>query len=209
MTHEQPGDAELRARYARRAADTPEECPPAEAITALIDRTGDEGERMRTLDHVMRCNRCASEFELLRATEQASHGESIRRLGLPLAIAASLVLLLGTWVVWRMTPEPAPAMRGAAGGAIALITPEAGAATSAAESARFVWHATAGARLYRLELLDSTGAVLLTQQSPDTALDIVPMRLEHALGARQWRVEAVREDGTRAVSTLRRLRLTP
>ena len=68
-------DEQLREIYgglmttsARRG---PSSCPAPEALLALVRREGPEETRLATLDHVMSCADCRSEFDLLRSIELA------------------------------------------------------------------------------------------------------------------------------------------
>jgi hypothetical protein len=62
-------DARLRDLYAR-GLHTPDErrgCPDADTMLALVRGEGAEEQRLATIDHVMSCEACSREFELLRA----------------------------------------------------------------------------------------------------------------------------------------------
>src|ERR671932_1785391 len=107
MSEERLRELYARALEAREPAGR-EQCPPPEALLALARREGPEAERLETLDHVMACVRCRSEFDLLRAIDAAGAGEGQARAAVrsparafarrrwttfvPLALAATLVL---------------------------------------------------------------------------------------------------------------------
>ncbi|HEY0776919.1 MAG TPA: hypothetical protein VGD56_03035, partial [Gemmatirosa sp.] len=62
--------AHLRTRDPGTRAD-PAACVSPEDLLALVRREGPEPHRLAVLDHVMQCERCRTEFELLRAVEAA------------------------------------------------------------------------------------------------------------------------------------------
>jgi hypothetical protein len=47
-------------------------CVPPEHLEALIDARGEESDRLEALAHVMACEACRLEFELLRAVAAAT-----------------------------------------------------------------------------------------------------------------------------------------
>lgn len=59
-------------RSAARAASVPRSCPAPEAIEALVLRASAEEARLETLEHVMTCEMCRRDFELLRAIDAAA-----------------------------------------------------------------------------------------------------------------------------------------
>src|SRR5215472_8995944 len=103
VTDEALREAYQRVLDARRASGR-EPCVPPEAMLSLLRHEGTEEGRLETLDHVMGCGACRSEFELLRSIEEAGAGAVERqrpavlgiprRFGLSLALAASVVLLV-------------------------------------------------------------------------------------------------------------------
>ena len=54
-------------------------CPLPEAVLALVRREGSEDSRLATLDHVMSCPQCRSEFDLLRSIELAGAASGAAR----------------------------------------------------------------------------------------------------------------------------------
>jgi hypothetical protein len=206
-------DEALRALYARHArASDVNACPPAETIVALIERTGTEEQRLETLDHVMDCALCKPEFELLRASTTLARQDTRRRVlrtQLPLALAATLVLALGATALWRAINPPPPALRGAAARALTLVAPSADARLERQDELRFVWRTAPQATSYRFELLDGAGAVLRAENTRDTALVLSAALRASLVRAAQWRVEALRVDGSRISSEWRRLIITP
>jgi hypothetical protein len=222
-------DDALRTLYARRARSrVVRDCPTPESVEALVDGAGDESARLRTLDHVMACADCQPEFELLRSARIAAHDlgqhdnasetadvvalqeHFARRRRLPLAAAATLVLALAATALWRAldsSPRTAP-LRGAAE-TITLVAPLTDARVPAGAALTFTWRSLMGATAYRLELLGDDGAAIVSVGTADTTHVLAESIVTGATAATQWRVEAVRSDGTRASSTLRDLRITP
>ena len=74
-------DARLQELYERalaaREGNARERCASPEAILSLVRQEGSEDTRLETLDHVMSCEACSREFELLRSIELAG-AESVR-----------------------------------------------------------------------------------------------------------------------------------
>src|SRR5215510_6062414 len=103
VTDEALREAYERALDARRVTGR-EACVSPEAMLSLLRREGSEEQRLETLDHVMDCGACRSEFELLRSIEQAGAASAeqarpamlqiSRRLADPLALAASVLLVV-------------------------------------------------------------------------------------------------------------------
>src|SRR3954451_19506200 len=95
-------DEALRRAYreglAEQAGRT--DCPPPEALAALVGGEGDELGRLAVLDHVMSCTACHRDFELLRAVERARPAVTHEK-ARTWALAASVVLALGagTWML--------------------------------------------------------------------------------------------------------------
>lgn len=167
------------------AAESPPSHPAPEAIAAAVERRGPEAERLRTLGHIAACPPCRRDFELLRSTHQAGRELVARpwwvRAG-GVAAAAVLVAMVGI-AVGRITARgPASTPRGSAPPAeavraIEILTPPRGAVTTAAP--QLAWRAVPGAGIYRVEVLDGTGAVIARRDTPDTvlaALSLLPGR---------------------------------
>src|SRR5215468_110485 len=103
VTDEALREAYQRALDARRVSGR-EPCVSPEAMLSLLRHEGTEEQQLQTLDHVMGCGVCRSEFELLRSIEQAGAGTTElarpailgfpRRFAVPLALAASLILVV-------------------------------------------------------------------------------------------------------------------
>ena len=180
-------DERLRALYerglARRAASSSTragDCPPPDALLALARREGDEGARLRTLDHVMACTAgCRTELDLLRAIVQAGEGDRVERRGgdpsplrqssmrrwfVPVLAAASIVALGVVLGRGRAHREADTIMRGSndGGASVALAAPPESAGVG--DVATLAWHAVAGARGYTVEVLDDAGSAVATSR---------------------------------------------
>lgn len=176
-----------------------------EALLALVERQGDEAQRLAAMDHVMRCGTCREGFELLRALQAAQSGEperlpQRRRRWTSLAMAASLLLAVGVATVqWRngRTASTGETMRGTASLPVA-VTP---VGSVSADSARtYVWRAVPAAIRYDLELLAADGGLLHSAATADTSYTL-PLTVALATGREyQWLVTAELPEGGRSVS---------
>jgi hypothetical protein len=185
-------------------------CPSPEAVLALVRREGSESSRLATLDHVMSCAECRSEFDLLRSIElagaeagaQARPGR--RKWLLPAALAASVLLavVIGRFALWTV-PESEVVRSGSDLGVTLLAPP---AESPAGSPMLFAWHPVPDAGRYRLEVLTNDGEVALEAETVDTAI-----MLQSAAGLTpgdyKWWVGATAA-GAAARSALRPLRLT-
>lgn len=212
MTEQEMRDNYARAVAARGAAGRGACVEPA-AIVALVQRDGPEATRLATLDHVMSCEECRREFDLLGAIERAGAHDTRRaverihwRRYATVAVAASLVLAVGLGPGRRLWERRAgeDAIRGATSSEVVLLAPDDG--TAVAGSTVFTWHALPGATRYTLELLDSGGNVRVTRQAADTSITID--RLGLADGEYQWMVRATGDDGIERRSVPRSIRIT-
>lgn len=209
-------DDALRRAYAEllREGVPPDRgaCPPPEALLALVERVGDERDRMRTLDHVMSCTLCRRDFDLLRtATESATHtvaGSGSGRAGArralpwrPLAIAAGLVVAVGVGVLSRELGTPAaPLLRGSEH-TVSLLGPEPRADGSLA----LRWRRVPDATRYRVELFAPSGRMVSGATITDS-LFVVPRDVVAAAGdSLRWMVTALRPDGGELHSRSERL----
>jgi len=182
--------------------------PSPEAIAALARREGSEESRLSTLDHVMSCNNCRRELDLLRSIEQAglsagsAQRQSSRRWFLPAALAASLLLAVG--VGSRLLRQETETTRGGSD-AIALIQP--GSTAAAGGRIIFAWHPVAGAGRYELELLDASGGVAASAVTRDTSASPAVVG-QLPPGEYRWWVRATTSDARALRSDMRSLRLT-
>jgi hypothetical protein len=220
-------DARLRELYARattaRTASTYERHATPEELLALVRREGPEEQRLESLDHVMACADCRSDFELLRAVEEAgtaapeadsaperSDIRPLRRTPrswmrfVPMALAASLLLVVGIGVQRFAGDDTSDVMRGEAD-AVTLLAPAEEA--TAGSPILFAWRPIEGARRYELEVVDGGGTAVFSTATSDTAVilrDSSPL----AAGVEyQWWVRAVTDTGAQPRSPLRPLRV--
>jgi hypothetical protein len=181
-------------------------CPEPEAILALMRREGAEDGRLATLDHVMRCADCRSEYDLLRSIEVAGAAagpaaRSGRRWIAPLALAASVLLaiLIGRYA---LPAVPEDEVVRSDGDRVTLLAPLPEAA--AGSPLLFAWHPIEGASRYRVEVMNPAGDVVLEAETGDTAV-LLQSVADLAPGEYQWWVAATAPGATR--SELRPLRL--
>ena len=220
-------EAAVRELYQRaiaaRGSGGRDQCATPEAMLALVRREGPEEARLATLDHVMSCDACRSELELLRSIEKAGAAttsgversavgleprgrDAARwRRGMPLALAASLLLAVGLAVRERMSG--ADDLPRGDGNDVVLVTPAAGADITTGSGVTFVWRSAPGARRYVLEILDASGAAVMTESTTDTAFTL-PNASDLGDGtAYRWWVRTVAPGADQRSSPLRRLRV--
>ena len=197
MTDQRLRDLYSLAIESRRRND---QCPPPEALLALVQREGAEAERLETLDHVMACAGCRSELDLLHAIEKAGRtlGEQkgttparLKHLALPrylgLALAASLVLAIGLGPArWLWRGESAQLTRGP-GAALTLLAPIPGAIAEIPVT--FVWRPVPQSREYTVEVLTRAGSLSFSTTTSDTVL-IASSVAALVPGQYQWWVRA-------------------
>lgn len=195
-----------RERQARARVVDRSGCAEPEALLALVEGRGEEGERLRTLDHTMACPSCRRDLELLRALSAA---RPAARTGVrwPLALAASLgVLVAGGAALWLVLgTEESGVLRGDEA-RVALVAPAHDAEVEGPPT--LVWRGLEGASDYRVEVLDADGAPAVEEVVADTVLALGPddTRLRAGEGYSWW-VQALREDGTRVASDVRAFRI--
>ena len=186
---------------------------PPEAMLSLLRREGAEEQRLETLDHVMSCGACRSEFELLRSIEQA--GAEVkegaapallripRRVVVPLALAASVILVVAVGQKLR-APDGPDVERGTTNGLTLLEPP---AEIDAGAPAKFAWKPLAGARSYELEVLDEKGALVWGARTSETSVTMSdPLVLTAGRNLRWW-VRATTDSGDQRASPVRSLRI--
>ena len=196
-------EQELRDSYARsiatRGGTERSSCVSPEAIASLVQREGPEAARLTTLDHVMSCDACRREFDLLSVIERAGTENARRavekihwRRYASAALAASVLLAIGLGPGRRLWDHSVDTVtRGSDEAAIVLVAPAERAA--AAGSATFVWRGIRGARHYTVELLDDGGRLMFSRQTSDTSMTVD--RIDVAPGDYQWLVRTTAEDG--------------
>ncbi|HUQ82896.1 MAG TPA: hypothetical protein VM076_17220 [Gemmatimonadaceae bacterium] len=204
-------DERLRHAYGaaleQRAVTGRESHPEPEALLALVERKGSEAVRLEILDHVMACDACRRELDLVRASVVAVGMPRQRTwfrspsIGL-MALAAMLLVVAGVRLVTSKTDvEADPVLRG---GGSALSTyptrwiPSVGAGLA--------WRPAAGAENYRLEVVDVTGAAVVDSTMRDTTFLLADSLVRNRREL-TWSVTATLGDGSSVTSLP--VRLTP
>ena len=210
-------DEALRGAY-RRALDVRrvsgrELCVAPEAMLSLLRREGPEEQRLEMLDHVMGCSACRSEFELLRAIEQAGAGtaeragpavlRSLPRFAVPLALAASLILVVMVGQRLR-SPDGTDVERGPMDGVTLLGPPSE---IEAGTSPTFAWKSVPGAQSYELEVLDEKGAVVWGARTSETSVTMSDPVLLTPGNSYRWWVRTTTPSGNQRASAVRSLRI--
>jgi hypothetical protein len=206
----QSNDERLRLAYGAvlegRADDSRRSHPEPEALVALAERSGSEAARLQVLDHVMACDTCRRELDLVRASLSAAAMPRQRTwfrspsIGL-MAIAASLLIVAGV----RLLSTSADVETGARmrGGSAVSTYPVRRLPTG---DAGLSWRPTADAVSYRLEVIDEAGTALVDSTMRDTSFVLADSLAKNQRGL-SWTVTATLGDGS-TVSSLP-LRLVP
>src|SRR6476646_6189154 len=149
MNREFDDDA-LRAAYEpalrESTATHGPDCPSETKLLSAVRGDGDPAERLRVLDHALKCPACRRELALLHAVsgaEPVAAPRAIRELSwrrwMPAALAASLVLAVGLTAVARVRNRAGEDItRAGAASGPALVTPVNGAAVHPG-LVQFVW----------------------------------------------------------------------
>ena len=179
--------------------------PEPEALVAVAERSGSEAVRLEVLDHVMACDECRRELDLVRASLLAAGMPRQRTwfrspaIGM-MAIAATLLVVAGVRLFMASSTDPEAGSRLRGGSAVTTYPvrwlPSVGAGLA--------WRPTAGAESYRLELVDETGAAVVDSTMRDTTFVVVDSLLR---GRRElmWSVSATLGDGSSVTSLPARL----
>ena len=175
-------------------------CPSVDQIHAVVNREGSEASRLQRLDHVMQCPECRKEFDLLRSIEliRPPAPASNWRLW---AFAATVVLVAGATVVWKMTQPRVDVLRGSSN-QVTLVAPAVRAVVQ--PPVTFSWHPVPGALSYRVELLDAAGGATWSSEAGDTTLLLENLPVGNVTG---WKVTAEFLNGVPLESAVRELRL--
>ena len=179
--------------------------PEPEALVAVAERSGSEAVRLEVLDHVMSCDACRRELELVRASLLAAGMPRQRTwfrspaIGM-IAIAATLLVVAGVrlFMVSSVDPEAGPRLRG---GSVVTTYP---VRWLRSVGAGLAWRPTAGAESYRLEVVDENGAAVVDSTMRDTTL-VVPEALLRGRRELTWSVSATLGDGSTVTSLPTRL----
>ena len=212
LTDEALREVYRRALDARRVSGR-ELCVAPEAMLSVLRREGAEEQRLEVLDHVMGCGACRSEFELLRSIEQAGAGtperagptllRSLPRFAVPLALAASLILVVTVGQRLR-SPEASDVERGTMDG-VTLIGPPPEIAEGIPLT--FAWKPVPGAQSYELEVLDENGAVVWGAGTSKTSVTLSDPRLLPPGNSYRWWVRTTTTSGNQRASAVRSLRI--
>ena len=200
-------DEALRDVYARimrqRDATGRASSVSIEEMQAVLERRGSEDDRVRTLDAIMRDHETRADFEILRAAYETAPARTAS-FPIPYAIAAALVLMVGSGL-WLRSRSPEPdVMRGRVP-EVSIAAP--GLTAPAGAPLRFVWHPRSDATLYSLQLVDTDGNLAYTTLTPDTAVALPDsVRLGPDKEYRWW-VEANRATEGTVKSQVRSLRI--
>jgi hypothetical protein len=207
-------DARLRELYQRalahRGGRERDRCVAPEAILAVTRREGPEEQRLEVLDHVMGCGACRSEFDLLRAIDQA--GAETERPALiarrrrgwlaPVALAAAVVVVA---VGLKLTTREGPDVERGTVDAVTLLAP--GAEIDPGAPVTFAWQPVSGAHRYEIEVLDEQGSVVFAQATEQTSATLPDARRLVPGASYRWWVRATTEAGEPRASPVRSLRI--
>jgi anti-sigma factor RsiW len=198
-------DKELRAAYepALRESTTTHgpDCPTESELFAAVRGEGIEAERLRVLDHALKCPACRRELALLHAVstgETVAASRNIRERSwknwVPAALAASLVLVAGLAGLARLRVRTSDEVtRAGAAAGPALVTPANGAAVRSG-LVSFTWRSMPAVIQYTLEVDAADGTVLVSSPTRDTTLR-APIAAT-AVGENRWLVRAKLQDGS-------------
>ena len=198
-------DEALRAAYepALRESTTTHgpDCPSETQLLTAVRGEGNEAERLRVLDHALKCPACRRDLALLDAVATGERRAATRpmrerswRDWVPAALAASLVLAVGLAGIerWRNRGAEDITRAGAAAGP-ALVTPANGAAVRPG-LVQFVWRPVPEVIQYTLEVDATDGTVLVSSPTRDTTFR-APIAAT-AVGENRWLVRAKLQDGS-------------
>ena len=170
-----------------------------EALLALAERSGNEAVRLETLDHVMSCDVCRRDFDLIRASVVAA-GAPRRStwfrspaIGM-IALAATLLIVAGVRLFMSSADsEAGPRLRGGAGVATYPVRwlPTVGAGLA--------WKPAVGAENYRIEVVDEGGTAVVDANVRDTVFVVADSLLRNRRGV-TWSVTATLGDGSTVTS---------
>jgi len=198
-------DKELRAAYepALRESTTTHgpDCPTESELFAAVRGEGIEAERLRVLDHALKCPACRRELALLHSVstgETVAASRHIRERSwknwVPAALAASLVLVAGLAGLARLRVRTSDEVtRAGAAAGPALVTPANGAAVRSG-LVSFTWRSMPAVIQYTLEVDAADGTVLVSSPTRDTTLR-APIAAT-AVGENRWLVRAKLQDGS-------------
>ena len=192
-------DHELRHMY-KGLARTPTDragCLAPELVMRLAAGEATEAERFDGFEHVSACTSCRADLDLAAAVVAAGVAlERLPRFSPWLALAASVLLLVGGVTLWRTAGLRDDVQRGG-DDRVTLVAPIGTVPPAAAE--RLVWHAVPGATSFEVEVIDGNGTVVFGAGTPDTTATVPEGTLRLGVEYR-WRVTAVLANGSRRPS---------
>jgi hypothetical protein len=173
MANDEKHDAELAAWRAAFSSGqepaAPAECPGDEALAALAIGELQGPERERAADHVVACQRCASDFRDLVLIHDEGRRIAAARARRTWAWGAAASLLLASGIAVLASRAGWLGPRGSAGedvlrsgpgdAALGGVTPSPGARLDVAPAA-LAWKAQPGASSYRVRLFDARAELL-------------------------------------------------
>jgi hypothetical protein len=177
----------------------------AERLRRLVEREGDESERLRTLDTMLSSAEGRRELEIAWSAARAARPRGIS--WTRYAAAASIVVLLGAAALWKFTSqEDREATRGVE--SPVTLTQPIGDVTSA-DAKRFTWRRVAGAERYTLVVVDTSGSEIFASETTDTSVAL-PDSIRLRQGASYlWWVQAQRRDQSAVTAVTQRLTIKP
>lgn len=182
----------------------------AGTVASYLEDRLDAEVRSEVEVHLATCVDCRQEVvEVGRLLEKRRR----TRLVVPaagVAAAAIVALAVGLTIIGdRGQPDAGDAIRAPAGSGsptvgISVVQPAPDQVLASDEAVRFIWNSSAPGSVFRVTLLDETGASLWSAESSDTVLAL-PSDVHLAPGARYfWFVDALGADGSAVTSGARR-----
>jgi len=211
-------DHELRDSYEaallRTESRRPEPMLPTERLDALVNRHGDESERLRALDVAMSSEAGRREFEVAwaaarvaREYERSQYKLKSRPVWLALAAVLLVSLVSGTLLMKSGVSVADPELMRGSESPLPLVSPKTG--NVARSGLRFVWRRVPSVREYTLILVDSGGGEIFAQTTRDTAAAL-PDSVQLNPGAQYlWWVQATLTDGSTLAAVTERIRVSP
>jgi len=193
-------ELEIQRLYQAAIAERPRDgCVDDEQLLALVQQSGPERQRLAVLDHVMACEACRKEFELLRAINLSGPAPVTHRSGTPflkrtqiwLPIAATILIGFAATLYWGTAQSTPTTLRGT-DDSLTAVAPVGEIPTG---PVTFVWHSVEGAIAFDLEVTRPDGSVVSSETARDTVL-LVDADWLGTPGNYSWWVTARFLDGT-------------